>query len=72
MSEIFYTDSDGNKKRETRSFSHPFEARIFVSELLLADCTDVFVITDCVVYDSDGNQIDYIFDDSDYQDAVIS
>lgn len=66
MSEVFYTTSSGEKKKDTIRFAHPLEAKIYISDLFLAECKDIFVKTDCVVYNSDGEPIDYIFDDSDY------
>lgn len=66
MSEVFYTTSSGEKKKDTIRFAHPLETNQIHIVLLLADCKDIFVKTDCVVYDFDGEPIDYIFDDSDY------
>lgn len=66
MSEIFYTNPKGKKIREVKEFANAIEVKLYISELLLSDCTDIFVKTACVVYDYNGKQIDYIFNDADY------
>jgi len=57
---------------ESWEFKTPMEAHVYVSDLLLADYTDVFVKTDCVVYDYAGKPIDYIFNDSEYLEVSTS
>jgi len=62
-STISYTTKDGIKEKVTMPFGHPIEAKLFISDLELDDCTDITVETDGVLYNSESERLQKIISD---------
>lgn len=52
---VFYTSHDGIKQKESKPFKTAIEIHCFITDLMLADCKDIFVENNGIFYDWQGN-----------------